>query len=51
MKTPLSAKIVAVLAIIAFLLLILQGCANVTINKEIYIYVINPNVNIEAEIK
>ena len=47
MKTPLSVKIVAFLAIIAFLLLILQGC--VTVYDQTNVYVIEPVVELEIE--
>ncbi len=49
MKTPPQVYIVAFLAIIAFLLLLLQGC--VIVNKEINIYVDRPNVDIKGELK
>ena len=45
MKTPPQVYIVAALAIIAFLLLLLQGC--VTVYDQTNVYVINPVVELE----
>ncbi len=45
MKTPPQVYIVAFLAIIAFLLLLLQGC--VTVYDQTNVYVIEPVVELE----
>ena len=43
--------IIIVYIIVIVAAVMINGCATVTINKEIDITVINPNVNIESEIK